>query len=92
MKSVQNFVKLTDEEITTRLEEHQDKLALSDKQKTRWHKKCLCLVEFEAVEAISPLEFERQGNMDGWLILEKIEDVVVGTSVPYDYKNAKFKS
>ena len=92
VKSVQNFVKLTDEEITTRLEEHQDKLALSDKQKTRWHKKCLCLVEFEAVEAISPLEFERQGNMNDWLILEKIEDVVVGTSVPYDYKNAKFKS
>ena len=50
------------------------------------------LVEFEAVEAISPLEFERQGNMDDWLILEKIEDVVVGTSVPYDYKNARFKS
>lgn len=29
--------------------------------------------------------------MDDWLILEKIDDVVVGTSVPYDYKNAKFK-
>jgi hypothetical protein len=29
--------------------------------------------------------------MDDWLIIEKIEDVVVGTSIPYDYKNSKFK-
>ena len=63
---------------------------LSDKQKVRWHKKCLCLVEFENVEEITPLAFEHQGNMDDWLIIEKIEDVVVGTSIPYNYENSKF--
>ncbi len=91
VKSVQNYVKLSDEEITKVLEENQDKLKLSEKQKTRWHKKCLCLVEFEKTEAIEPLEFEHQGNMDDWLILEKIEDVLVGTSIPYNYDNSKFK-
>ena len=65
-------------------------LQRSDKQKVRRHKKCLCLVEFENVEEISPLAFERQGNMDDWLILEKIEDVIEGTSIPYNYKNSKF--
>lgn len=39
---------------------------------------------------IEPLDFERQSNMDDWLILEKIEDVVVGTSKPYNYENARF--
>ena len=68
----------------------QGKLNLSDKQKVRWHKKCLCLVEFENVEEISPLAFEHQGNMDDWLIIEKIEDVVVGTSIPYNYDKVKF--
>lgn len=29
-------------------------------------------------------------DMDDWLILEKIEDVVVGSSVPYNYENSKF--
>jgi len=24
--------------------------------------------------------------MDDWLIIEKIEDVVVGTSIPYNYE------
>ena len=37
-----------------------------------------------------PLAFEHQGNMDDWLILEKIEDVIVGTSIPYNYENSKF--
>ncbi len=90
VKEVQNFVKLSDEEITKTLAEHQNKLNLSEKQKVQWHKKCLCLVEFENVEEISHLAFEHQGNMDDWLILEKIEDVVVGTSIPYNYENSKF--
>lgn len=92
VKNVQNYIKLTDEEITKILEENQGMLNISEKQKVRWHKKCLCLVEFEDVEKIEPLDFDHQGNMDDWLIIEKIEDVVVGTSIPYDYKNSSFMS
>ena len=91
VKNVQNFVKLTDEEIKETLEKNQDKLMLSEKQKERWHKKCLCLIEFDNLEEIPPLDFDHQGNMDDWLIIEKIEDVVVGTSIPYNYDNSKFK-
>lgn len=89
--NVQNYVKLTDEEITRVIEDNNSKLQLTDSQKERWHKKCLCLVEFNNVESIGPLDFDHQGNMDDWLILSKIEDVVVGTSIPYNYDNSKFK-
>lgn len=89
VSDVQNYVKLDDEAITKTIEDNNDKLQLSDKQKTRWHKKCLCLVEFENVEEISPLDFDHQSNMDDWLIIEKIEDVVVGTSIPYNYDKSK---
>lgn len=92
VKTVQNYVKLTDDEITKVLEENESKLNLSEKQKTRWHKKCLCLVEFENVKEIEPLSFEHQGNMDDWLIIDKIEDVVVGTSIPYNYEKSKIAS
>ena len=91
VKNVQNFLKLTDQEIKETLEKNQDKLILSEKQKERWHKKCLCLIEFDNLEEITPLDFDHQGNMDDWLIIEKIEDVVVGTSIPYNYDNSKFK-
>ncbi|AXU72958.1 hypothetical protein DAF96_01195 [Clostridioides difficile] len=90
VKKVENYVKLTEDEISKILNENQAKLNLSEKQKVRWHKKCLCLVEFENVEEITPLDFDHQGNMDDWLIVEKIEDVVVGTSIPYNYEKSKF--
>ena len=89
--SVQNYVKLTEDEIVKIIEDNQSKLNLSNKQKERWHKKCLCLVDFKDVEQLVPLAFEHQGNMDDWLIIEKIEDVLVGTSIPYNYDNSKFK-
>ena len=90
VKSVQNFVKLSEDEIVKTLDENQQKLNLSQKQKERWHKKCLCLIEFEGVEAIEPMDFDHQGNMDDWLIIGRIEDVVVGTSVPYNYEESRF--
>ena len=90
VKSVQNYVKLNDEEIDKAFENNQEKLQLSDKQRKRWHKKCLCLTEFYNLEEIDPLDFEHQGNMDDWLIIEKIEDVCVGTSIPYNYDKSKF--
>jgi hypothetical protein len=92
VKSVQNHVKLTEDEITKTLEANQSKLNLSDKKKERWHKKCLCLIEFFDVKEISPLEFEHQGNMDDWLIIEKIEDVLVGTAIPFNYEKSKFSN
>ena len=70
--------------------QNQEKLNLTEKQKERWHKKCLCLVEFEDVKEIAPLPFDHQGNMDDWLIIDKIEDVVVGTSIAYNYEKSKF--
>lgn len=82
---VENLVKLTDEETNVALQKHQYRLLLTDKQKIRWHKKCLCFVGFKDVVEIEPLEFDHQGNMDDWLIIEKIEDVVIGTSIPYTY-------
>ena len=89
VKAVQNFVKLSDEEIAKVFADNQGKLNLSEKQIVRWHKKCLCLVEFENVQEIAPLAFDHQGNMDDWLIIEKIEEVVVGTSIPYNYEKSK---
>ncbi|MPW25249.1 hypothetical protein GC105_05535 [Alkalibaculum sp. M08DMB] len=88
--NVENLVRLSEYEINNTLDRYQHKLNLTEKQKTRWHKKCMCLVEFTDVKEIAPLDFDHQSNMDDWLIVEKIEDVVVGTSVPYNYDKSKF--
>jgi len=91
VKSTQNYIKLLEEEIVQTLDKNQDKLKLTEKQRERWHKKCLCIVEFENIKRIEPaLNFDHQGNMDDWLIIEKIEDVIVGTSKPYNYELSRF--
>ena len=92
VSSVRNFVKLSDEEIDRVYADNAEKLRLSEKQKQRWHKKCICLVEFSGVVSIAPpLDFEKQSNMDDWLIIEKIEDVLVGSSIKYNYEQSKLK-
>lgn len=50
----------------------------------------MCLVEFDNVQEIPGLVLDRQGNMDDWLIVDRIEDVLVGTSIPYNYEKSKF--
>lgn len=88
--SVQNYEKLSEEQINQVFADNETKLALTPKQRERWHKKCICLVEFAQVEEIDPpLPFEKQSNMDDWLIIEKIEDVLVGTSIPYNYEKSR---
>jgi hypothetical protein len=90
--SVRNYVNLSDEEIDKVFSDNESRLALTQKQKERWHKKCICLIEFTDVERIEPpLPFEKQSNMDDWLIIEKIEDVLAGTSIPYNYDKSKLK-
>lgn len=91
VKAVQNYVKLSEEQIEQVLTGNQDKLALSPKQRERWHKKCICLVEFEDVQELEPMVFEHQTNMDDWLILDKIEDVVAGSSITFNYDNSKLQ-
>ncbi|MFA6860477.1 MAG: hypothetical protein WCR30_03730 [Clostridia bacterium] len=89
--SVQNFTGLTEEQAKEIIEKNQNKLCLTLAQIERWTKKCLCLIEFDSLETIEPLEFEHQSNMDDWLILESIFDVVKGSSKKYTYENARFK-
>ena len=47
-------------------------------------------MEFKNAQEITPLDLNHQGNMDDWLIIEKIEDVVVGISILYNYENLRF--
>lgn len=91
VNNVENYTKLEDKEITNIIEKNNGKLKLTEKQKERWHKKCICLVEFNNVKKIDKLEFEHQSNMDDWLILEKIEDVIKGSSINFNYENSKLK-
>jgi hypothetical protein len=43
----------------------------------------LCLVGFKDAESVDPLNLDHQNDMNGRLIIEKIEDMFVNRSIPY---------
>lgn len=75
--NVQNYSKLSLDEIANILDENASKLCLSDKQKEKVQKSCLCLVEFDHVESIEPLDFKSKRIMDDWLILDDLDSLIV---------------
>ncbi|MDF9824142.1 hypothetical protein M2475_000492 [Breznakia sp. PF5-3] len=86
-----NSEKMSADESIHLLEKNQEQLQLSDAQKKRWYgKKIICLVEVRDVEKIEPMQYDRQKNMDDWLIVEKIEDILEGSKAK-EYKNIRIK-
>jgi hypothetical protein len=76
--SVFNSEKMSKEESTELVEEHQDKTRLTDKQFKRWaSKRYIVLIEVDKIEALSPFTIDKgdYGNMDDWLPVEDIEAV-----------------
>ena len=76
--SVFNSEKMSKEESTELVEEHQDKLRLTDKQFKRWAgKRYIVLIEVDKVETLSPFAIDKgeYGNMDDWLPVGDIEAV-----------------
>ena len=79
-KSVIHSEKMTKEESVAFVDEHQDKLQLTEKQFKRWAgKRYIVLIEVDDVEALTPFPIDKSdyGNMDDWLPVEDIESVKV---------------
>lgn len=90
VKNVFNSEKMTPEESIQKIEELQPQLNLSKAQFDRWAgKKVLCLIEVADVQAIEPLKFERQKNMDDWITVESIEDILEGADKKYNSVRVK---
>lgn len=68
--------KMTPEESTSFINQYESELNLSDKQKTRWlGKKCIGLYEIKHIEEVEPFKYNREKNMDDWVITDSIEDI-----------------
>lgn len=70
---VQNFVKLPNDEIDKILDDNECKLSLTKEQKEKYHKRCLCLVEFGTIEKIEPIAFVPPRPTEDWVLLDDIQ-------------------
>jgi hypothetical protein len=61
--------KMTPEESAAFIKKYEKELNLSKDQYDRWSsKKCLAVYEVSNIEAIKPFKYDRQTNMDDWVI------------------------
>lgn len=77
---VLNTEKMSKEESVSLVNEHQEKLLLTEKQFQKWAgKRYIVLIEISNIEAIAPFTIDKSdyGNMDDWLPVEKIENVKI---------------
>lgn len=79
VKSVLETDRMTPEASVSFVDQHQEKLQLTNDQKKRWAgKKFLCMIEIEDLSEITPFKYRRESNMDDWVItddIRKIRDV-----------------
>ena len=77
VKSVFSSEKLSEQESTQLIDQHQNKLQLTKKQLGRWSgKRYLVLIEVSDMQWVEPFRIDKNdyGNMDDWLPVEDIEE------------------
>jgi len=78
VNSVINSDPLTPEAASKMLEIHQNALQLTEGQRKRWQvKRYLVLIEVADFQQVEEFQIDKSqfGNMDDWLLVEKIENV-----------------
>jgi hypothetical protein len=65
--------KMTPDESLSFIKKYEKELNLSQEQFDRWSvKKCLAVYQIENIESIPPFKYNRQNNMDDWIITDDI--------------------
>nr|WP_237580403.1 hypothetical protein [Enterococcus sp. CU9D] len=68
--------KMSPEESTVFIKSFDKELNLSEKQKSRWYgKKCIGIYEIDHLEKIESFYYNREKNMDDWVITDNINDI-----------------
>lgn len=69
--------KLAPEESERVIEENMNRLKLTEAEKKRWTgKRYLCLIELKDVQEIKPFSYVRGKNMDDWITVESVKDIM----------------
>ncbi|HPN67211.1 MAG TPA: hypothetical protein PLZ62_00990 [bacterium] len=73
-----NSEKLTPNQSSELISQHQSQLQLTDLQIKRWSsKRYIVLIGIRNVQTITPFKIDKKnyGNMDDWLLVEKIDNI-----------------
>ena len=76
VKAVLETDKMTEDESKIFVDAHAKQLNLAKHQYERWAgKKFLCVINVDHIEEIEPFEYNRENNMDDWVITDDIDKI-----------------
>jgi hypothetical protein len=68
--------KLTKDEIDNIFETNKDKLNLTEKETSKWKKKCLCLINFDSLEKIEGLNIPSYTPLEDWIMVNSLDELI----------------
>ena len=75
VSNAESLQKLNNEDINNIFSKYNDKLDLTNEEKTKWGKKCICLIEFKSLEKIDGINIPKYTSLEDWLMYESLEDI-----------------
>ena len=75
VSNAESFQKLNNDEINDIFNKYNNRLNLTNNEKIKWGKKCICLIEFKSLEKIEGINIPKYTSLEDWLMYESLEDI-----------------
>ena len=73
--NAESYSKLTSMEIDKIFDENCDKLNLCDEEINKWKKKCICVIEFDNLESIEPVNIGNYTPLEDWIMVNDLSEL-----------------
>lgn len=75
VSNAESYSKLTSMEIYKIFDTYSDKLNLCDEEINKWKKKCLCIIEFDNLESIEPINIGNYTPLEDWIMVNDLSEL-----------------
>lgn len=73
--NAESYSKLTSMEIEKIFDTYKDKLNLCEEEICKWKKKCICIIEFDKLERIEPLNIGNYTPLEDWIMVSDLNEL-----------------
>ncbi len=70
-----SYKSLTNSEIEEIFDKYKNKLNLTKKEEEKWKKKCICIIEFNNLEKIQPIDIPEYSPLEDWIMINSLEEL-----------------
>lgn len=73
--NAESYSRLTEIEIDRIFKNYSDRLNLCEQETNKWKKKNLCIIEFDNLESIEPLNIGNYTPLDDWIMVNDLSEL-----------------